>query len=206
MMAKFITECGKTFDVPKNKQHFIGILLGREYHPEDMKKDNRPISQECRECKAEKHIYGVSLHRDDIGLFGATDTTCFAKREDFKELPTVTEYCEGGCNTTEKFTFEVILQADEFRTIILYESPLSRGISAFDYIKDMAENLWEKFVEDQVESSNENEDYCEDTHLQIQMVNMERGQAEYIEFFRMEELENAIISVRLVGFEQKIDE
>lgn len=206
MMAKFITECGKTFDVPKNKQHLIGILLGREYHLEDMKKDNRPIPQECQECKAEKHIYGVSLHRNDVGLFGATDTTCFAKREDFKELPTVTAYCEGGCNTTEKYTFEVILQADEFRTIILYESPLSRGISAFDYIKDIAENLWEQFVKDQTESSNKNEDYCEDIPIRIQMVNMERGQAENIEFFRMEELENAIISVRLIDFKQKIDE
>ncbi|WP_371374453.1 hypothetical protein [Sporomusa aerivorans] len=198
-MAKFIAECGKTFDVPQNKQHFTGILLGREYHPEDMKKDNRPIPKECQECKVEKHIYGVSLHRDGVGLFGATDTTCFAKREDFKELPTVTEYHEGGCNTTEKYTFEVILQTDEFRTIILYESPPSRNISAFDYIKEMAESLWEKFADEAYKEEDGREPDC----IRIQMVNMERGQADYIEFYRMEELENAIISVRLVGFEQK---
>ena len=201
-MAKFIAECGKTFDVLQNKQHFTGILLGREYHPEDMKKDNRPIPKECQECEAGKHTYGVSLHRDGVGLFGATDTTCFAKREDFKELSTVTEYHEGGCNTTEKYTFEVILQADEFRTIILYESPPSRNISAFDYIKEMAESLWEKFADEAYKE----EDGMEPDFIRIQMVNMERGQADHIEFYRMEELENAIISVRLVGFEQKIDE
>jgi len=193
-MGKFITECGKEYDIPKNHQFKTGIILSCLYPP-NMSEHNSSIPQKCLDCPSPKKEYSRTYcDMDSPGTFPIKKTVCFAKNVDHKPLPLIDSYSEPCNNTHEKHLIEIVLQAGEYRTY-LFEEFNSQGTNAFDFMEDITEILWDKYT-------NQEEG---DEPISIQMLNLETGHAENIEFERIEDLEKTIISLRVVGFTQKID-
>jgi hypothetical protein len=202
-MGKFKTVCGKEFNVSQNNTHATGVMLAREYPP-DMAEKNFNMPDDCQKCKTPKQTFAsMFCLRDSATTFSATSTTCIAVNVEHKEEQLAAEYGEYCSNTKETYVFEVVLQAETARAYVRKEIP-SRGMSAFDHIKDMADTLWEDYQE-QLQIDNDEDDFDDDAPMIIQMFDPERADCTSVEVFDVDELEKMIVSVRMIGFEQVID-
>lgn len=199
-MSTFKTFCNKEYNLPKNNTFQTGNIIAKKY-PEEMSKHDEPLSEECQNCPTLKNEYTARFQKGQTGeLFTAATTICFATSTAHKEHPLPEEYGEPASNTRENYTFEIILQTETLRAY-LYKDFTSRNMTAYDHMKNIAETIWN----DHEENLNENEDdnIMDDT-LTIQMTDLERGAATDIEINTLEELENLIISIRLITYEQII--
>lgn len=72
-------------------------------------------------------------------------------------------------------------------------------MNAYDHMKNLTETIWDDHIENLEEKGED-----EESALIIQMSDLERGSATEIEINSLQELENSIISVRLIAYEQTI--
>lgn len=188
-MGKFRTFCGKEFEVAKNETHAEGIMIART-EPEERSEKNIVMSDSCNRCLAAKTEITRRVCTPDLSdTFPVTIVACMAMSTDFKEYPNVAEYNEPCSNTKEKYVFEVILQTEAAKRY-LYKEIESRGATAFDHMKDLAEEIWGEMEEQEKES--------------IQMFDAENMDCVDINVESLEELEQLITSIRLVEFEQTV--
>ena len=188
-MGKFRTFCGKEFEVAKNETHAEGIMIART-EPEERSEKNIVMSDSCNRCLAAKTEITRRFCTPDLtDTFPVTMVACMAVNTEFKEYPNVTEYNEPCSNTKEKYVFEFILQIEAAKRY-LYKEIESRGATAFDHMKYLAEEIWQDLEEQEKES--------------IQMFDAENMDCVDINVESQEELEQLITSIRLIEFEQTI--
>lgn len=201
-MAIFKAFCGKQFTIEKNNGYQTGIIIGKTY-PNDMKDYNEEIPLECQQCSTRKNTYSAR-HRFEStsGTFPVTKTICFATNTSHKEYPLVEKYLEPCTNTREKYLFEIILQSETFRAYLTKEIP-TRGITAFEVMKDIAETIWSDYKEE-VDEYIEDAEIIESDTMIVPMIDMERGTCNNLEINGYEELEKLIISIRLIGYKQSV--
>jgi hypothetical protein len=200
-MGKFKTVCGKEFDSAQNNTHASGVYVARKY-PEDKKDRSFDLAEECQKCSAIKREFiGHHCSMEDMNdSYFVTNTICIANNVDNKTYGIVENYNEPCGNTTESYLFEITLQEESLIGYLYYSIPRSKGASAYDYMNDIVERLWEDKFEDQLSGDDDNDEY-----VTVQLFDMERGEPVDIELYNMRDLEKLVTGIRLVEFSQEID-
>lgn len=180
-MTTYYFPCGETIETKIDVGHACGILIAQKGKDENKFRWNNNTCKECkRDCKLTSfgHHWNREEHKEEI----CEDVRCIAYSKEYLDNKSTIDYlCP---DEVGKYTIEIILQLEEYR-LIIYKSGLSQNVGLLSLVDEyQIEEIFNKFY---------NEEY-----YSIWMTNMETGDTTPIEFERIDEIIQCIVSVRFI--------
>jgi len=183
------------------KGRYIAVPIQRIYKDEKRKDKNKLMAEKWVKCDCLKIEKSISLYDKELHeLFHATDTSILAEDKNWVEYPTVSYYDTECSNTRATTKIEIILQKEGFSRRLFKE--WTGNLSLYDVLQGLADELWEEFCEGEhgVEISDDEEN---NDLVRLEMYT-NNGESCPIEFEEERDIEDAIVSIRVIEFKNEI--
>lgn len=196
----FVLPNGEEITVLESYQgRFLAVPIQRIYEDESRKEDNEYMSTAWKKLKCKKIEKNRNLMNIKNGEnYQAIDTFVLAENKSWKEYPTVNNYTgEHACNCEYYTKIEVILAEEEYSRRLFID--WKGRCNFYDFVSNLANDIWEELLDEKYFAK-----YDEESKIATLDFYTNNGESVNIEITSDRDIEDKIMSIRVVEFKETI--
>lgn len=183
---------------------YLQIPIQRIYQNPEHQKDNHLMDDKWKNLDCRKvEVFKNYINRETLEPRPAIETMVIAENKDWVDYPLVKSYTgEKACNCEYYTKVEVILMDDEYSRRLFFD--WKGTLSAYDFMTDCAERILDEILEKPDKYYAKINDEDSRNPVVVLQFYSDDGEAVDIEIEGERDIENRIVSVRVVEFVEKI--